>query len=135
MGSPRTESNRDPDEKPHEVTLTQPYYLGATPVTVGEFRAFVRATHYRTQGDYNWQDPGWKQTDDDPVVCLDWVDAVAFCVWLGEQDGRAYRLPTEAEWERACRAGTSTPFFFGAALLPEQADYDTRHPYRRKGRR
>jgi uncharacterized protein (TIGR02996 family) len=148
MGSPEEEEHRDPDEPAHEVTLTRPYYLGARPLTLGEYRAFVGATNHVTvaeqegfgmgwsrrrrtweQGAYNWRSPGWKQKDDEPVVCLAWDDSGAFCAWLGKIDGREYRLPSEAEWEHACRAGTTTPFFFGEDLLPGQANYNTRYPY------
>jgi formylglycine-generating enzyme required for sulfatase activity len=66
---------------------------------------------------YNWLRVGWKQTDRHPVVNVSWNDAVAFCAWLSKQEGQTYRLPTEAEWEYACRAGTSTPFHCGDATI------------------
>jgi formylglycine-generating enzyme required for sulfatase activity len=87
----------------HEVTITQPFYLGATKVTVGQFRAFVSATGAAT--DDAWQRPEWAQTDDYPVVNVSWFTAVNFCGWLSRKEGQHYRLPTEAEWEYACRAG------------------------------
>jgi uncharacterized protein (TIGR02996 family) len=146
MGSPEDEPHRDPDETPHPVTLTKPFYLGAAPVSRGQFRAFVEAAGYVTDAEraagtgwnaatgewevgYSWTIPGWRQKDDEPVVCLSWEDAIAFCAWLSQQEGRAYRLPTEAEWEYACRAGTSTPFFFGATLSAQQANFNTEFPY------
>jgi uncharacterized protein (TIGR02996 family) len=154
MGSPDDEHGRDPDEPAHEVKLTRPFYLGATPVTVGQFRAFALAAGYETQAEravgvgfnrqaesweqgpgYSWRWPGWKQADDEPVVCLSWEDARAFCAWLGESDGRRYRLPTEAEWEYACRAGTTTPFFNGLEVAAEEANYNTTLPYVGKPRR
>ncbi len=156
MGSPEDEKHRDPDELAHEVTLRRGYYLGAHPVTVGEFAAFVRDTRYETEaeqtsgvgwvresgtwerGPFNWRTPGWWQSQDDPVVCLSWADALAYCRWLSSlegEEGRTYRLPTEAEWEYACRAGTTTPFYFGDDLLPGQACYNLALPYSgRKGR-
>jgi formylglycine-generating enzyme required for sulfatase activity len=73
--------------------------------------------------DYSWRNPGFQQADDHPVVCVSWDDAVAFCKWLSRKEGKTYRLPTEAEWEYACRAGTSTLFWF-ANDPEESAKYD-----------
>ncbi len=147
MGSPEDEPFRDPDERAHPVTLTRPFYLGAGPVTVREFAQFIKDTGYWTaaesaagigwdaasgqwtRGPYSWKRPGWEQGGDEPAVCLAWDDAVAYCRWLSARDGREYRLPTEAEWEYACRAGTTTPFSSGADLAPTQANYDHRYPY------
>ena len=65
--------------------------------------------------EYTWQKPGFEQTDDHPAVGVSWRDAVAFCVWLSKKEGKTYRLPSEAEWEYACRAGTwGTPYWFGS---------------------
>ncbi len=96
----------------HEVEITQPFYLGATHVTVGQFRQFVDATKYPMWDD-RWEKPGWDQTDDHPVVFVAWNDAVDFCDWLSRMEGQDYRLPTEAEWEYSCRAGTTTRYWFG----------------------
>lgn len=124
----------DFDERPaHKVRISKPFYLGRHEVTVGQFKKFVEATGYRTlqdrtdpkrwyawvgkvgpaERDATWRDPIYQQTDDHPVVCLMRVDAQAFCDWLSETEGRTYRLPTEAQWEYACRAGTATHFSFG----------------------
>jgi serine/threonine protein kinase len=118
----------------HLVRLTKPFYLGTHEVTVAQFRAFVDATDYKTfaetdpkggiiwnpqlrrtdqRPDINWRTPGFPQTEDHPVCCLTWRDATAFCIWLSERESKRYRLPTEAEWEYACRAGTTTPYSYG----------------------
>ena len=124
------------DEKPqHRVRITRPFYLGVHEATVGEFRAFVKATGYRTDAEkdgmggrgwtgkvferkpeFTW-DTWWKdQTDRHPVVNVSWNDAAAFCEWLSKKEDKRYRLATEAEWEYACRAGTTTRFHSGDDL-------------------
>jgi eukaryotic-like serine/threonine-protein kinase len=133
MGSPPKETGHRDEEFQHEVVITQPYYLGMHEVTVGQFRVFVQDTGYRTEVEKSgagavrrvknntyapdpgctWREPGFEQTDDQPVVCVSWNDAVAFCVWLSRKEGKPYALPTEAEWEYACRAGSQTAYGFG----------------------
>jgi formylglycine-generating enzyme required for sulfatase activity len=129
MGSPKTEEGRNYDEDQHEVTITRPFYMGVCEVTRGQFRRFVKATGYQTEAEhgfggghgynpkansfgfgpgFSWRETGFEQTDDHPVVNVSWNDAVAFCDWLSKKEGKLYRLPTEAEWEYACRAGTTT---------------------------
>ena len=125
------------DEQPrHSVTLAQRFALGRAPVTVGEFRAFVRATGYaEAKGcnvwenrqviafpDRNWSTPGFAQTREHPVVCVSWHDASAYAAWLARRTGKAYRLPTEAEWEYAARAGTVSFFYSGDTLGFERAN-------------
>jgi formylglycine-generating enzyme required for sulfatase activity len=124
------------DERPqHHVRLTRAYYLSAHEVTVGQFRQFVDSTAYRTtaeksgQGgmhlfvsasryearpELNWRNPGFPQDDTHPVVQVSWDDAMAFCKWLSEKEGAIYRLPSEAEWEYACRAGIPAYWSFGS---------------------
>jgi formylglycine-generating enzyme required for sulfatase activity/tRNA A-37 threonylcarbamoyl transferase component Bud32 len=102
-----------PGEGPeHEVEISRPFYMGATEVTVGQFRQFVTQKNYLV-GDDRWKNPGWEQTDDHPVVFVSWNNAVDFCTWLSSKEGKTYRLPTEAEWEYSCRAGTRTRYSFG----------------------
>lgn len=134
MGSPETEADRYDGEVPHPVTLTAPFYLGVYPVTVGEFAAFVAATGYQTEAEtdggawgyaedwckkdaaLSWRTPGFEQTDRHPVVCVTWNDAQALTAWLNqvEEGGDlVYALPTEAQWEYACRAGSATAYWWG----------------------
>jgi formylglycine-generating enzyme required for sulfatase activity/serine/threonine protein kinase len=119
MGSGADDKDAWDDEKPrHKVTISKPFYLGKYKVTVGQFKRFVQATGYKTEaekaGDSStWKQPGFAQTDEHPVVYLSWNDAHAFCQWLAEETGAKVRLPSEAEWEYSCRAGTTTKFYFG----------------------
>jgi eukaryotic-like serine/threonine-protein kinase len=108
------EKDRLPTEGPeHEVEITQPFYMGTAEVTIGQFRQFVEEEGYHV-GDVRWTNPGSEQTDNRPVVFVSWQNAVDFCNWLSEKEGRKYRLPTEAEWEYSCRAGRSgTRYCFG----------------------
>ena len=95
----------DWDEKPaHRVTITQPFFMATTEVTQAQFRQF-KPKHN-----------GGRGADDDAVNNVTWNDAVAFCEWLSKKEGKTYRLPTEAEWEYACRAGTTTLFNTGDKL-------------------
>ncbi|HTU18544.1 MAG TPA: bifunctional serine/threonine-protein kinase/formylglycine-generating enzyme family protein [Gemmataceae bacterium] len=96
----------------HEVEITRGFYMGETEVTFGQFRQFVDEAKYNV-GDDRWKKPGWEQTDNHPVVFVDWNNAVAFCRWLSKKQGKKYRLPSEAEWEYSCRAGSKTRYSFG----------------------
>jgi formylglycine-generating enzyme required for sulfatase activity len=100
----------DTERPAHRVTIPCNFALGSFPVTVGEFRRF-----------HCGHAPG--ETDDLPVVRVSWHEAVAYCEWLTLQSGRSFRLPTEAEWEFACRAGSRTPFAPGHEISPAQANY------------
>lgn len=106
------------------VGIDKPIAMGRYPVTVGEWRAFVRATGWRQSGEVDWEAPGFHQTDAHPVVGVNWYDAQHYLRWLSEATGRSYRLPSEAEWEYACRAGTRTAFSFGDGISTDQANYD-----------
>lgn len=121
------------EHPPKESLVKKSFFLGKTEVTVGQFEEFVNATNYRTTSQqdvsggvgidaagklsvsttFSWKNPGFKQTSTHPVVNVSWCDADEFCKWLSKQEGKTYRLPTEVEWEYACRAGTSTRYWFG----------------------
>jgi formylglycine-generating enzyme required for sulfatase activity len=123
-------------ERPqHRVVISKPFLLGATEVTVGQFKKFS-ATGYETQAERKnlaqdgkhptYLNPNYAVTDDSPAATITWIDAVAYCKWLSEQEKTTYRLPTEAEWEYACRAGTTAQYSFGddVALLGHYGWYD-----------
>lgn len=130
------------DEYPiHEVNVNA-FALGKYEVTVAEFRKFVRDTNYQTDAERGngcnvysselkhwdwiegktWQDPNFTQQDNHPVVCVSWNDAIAYVNWLSEKTGERYRLPTEAEWEFAARAGSSANFTWGNEGTCKQAN-------------
>ena len=136
MGSPKPEAGRLISEEPeHWVRIAKPFALGHGTVTVGEFSRFVEASDYKTEAerspeqgiwaldrdkaewaqakDKNWRNPGFAQDDRHPVVGVNWNDAQAYVKWLGEKTGKAYRLPSEAEWEYAARAWTTSARFWG----------------------
>ncbi|MHC6202129.1 SUMF1/EgtB/PvdO family nonheme iron enzyme [Breznakiellaceae bacterium SP9] len=160
MGSPANEAGRYSDEGPqHQVTVSA-FSIGKYEVTVANFRTFVQATGYKTdaetsggasvwaggdlvmKADANWKNPYFTQTENSPVICVSWNDAVNYCNWKSRQEGltpaytisgtsvswnrsaNGYRLPTEAEWEYACRAGTTTPYSSGS-LVDNAGWYDS----------
>jgi formylglycine-generating enzyme required for sulfatase activity len=108
----------------HWVGIARPFAMGRYPVTVGEWRAFVEATGWQPDGEVDWAAPGFAQTDMHPVVGVSWGDAQQYLHWLSERTGQRYRLPSEAEWEYACRAGTKTAFSFGDTIDTSRANYD-----------
>ena len=118
MGSPETEQGRREREVQHQVTLTKPFLLGVHEVTQGQWQAVMGTTPWKGK-EYV------KEGDDYPATYVSWNDAVEFCRNLSEKEGVEYRLPTEAEWEYACRAGTTTAYSFGddASELGEYAWY------------
>jgi formylglycine-generating enzyme required for sulfatase activity len=128
MGSPDTEIGRYDDEGPqHRVTISRPFAVGKFTVSVDEFSHFVDATGYdtgpmcysRLNGDWknkkgvSWKHPDYAQGTRNPAMCLNWDDSHAYARWLSEKTNATYRLLTEAEWEYAVRANSTTPYFFG----------------------
>ncbi|RKU22924.1 glycoside hydrolase [Candidatus Poribacteria bacterium] len=106
----------DWDEQPvHQVTLTMPFYIGIFQVTNAQYETYD-PTHRALK---SFQNTGFSKEDDEAVVFVDWHDATRFCEWLSEEEGLPYRLPTEAEWEYVCRAGTTTHFHTGDILPSE----------------
>jgi formylglycine-generating enzyme required for sulfatase activity len=113
----------------HWVGIERPFALGRYPVTVGQWRKFVNASGWEVGGDVDWDKPGFVQNDRHPVVGVSWFDAQQYIRWLSEKTGRQYRLPTEAEWEYACRAGSKTAFSVGDTITTEQANFDGNYTY------
>ncbi|MBK8452282.1 MAG: SUMF1/EgtB/PvdO family nonheme iron enzyme [Thiofilum sp.] len=120
------------DELPFREVTVKAYQLAKTEVTVAQFRAFVEATNYKTTAEEqgscyslndkggwgdtkgnSWRQLGFKQTDNDPVACVSWNDAQAYIQWLKKETGKPYRLPSEAEWEYAARAGSDITYLWG----------------------
>lgn len=122
MGAPKNDAAQIECEAPqHLVEIAQPFYMGVYPVTRGQFAAFVEDAGYKAENEKTGDKPTWRNphfksyeaSDDDPVVFVSWNDAGQFCKWLSKKENKTYELPTEAEWEYACRAGTTTAYSFG----------------------
>ena len=127
------------DEKPVRVVrIGAPFALGVREVARGEFDRFVSATRrpmgdschvwnrgkWEEQSGFGWRRPGFAQTDDHPAVCVNWDDAQAYAAWLSRETGETYRLPSEAEWEYAVRAGTATKYHWGDGVGGNRANCD-----------
>jgi formylglycine-generating enzyme required for sulfatase activity len=136
MGSPESEVGRKADEGPqHEVTITRPFYMGVHEVTQQQYQAVIgnNPSWFSATGGGKDQVSNLN-TDDFPVETASWIEAVEFCRRLSELPeekrlGRSYRLPTDAEWEYACRAGTTTPFHLGTVLVGRLANFKADEPY------
>ena len=139
MGSPDSEENRGENEGPrHRVHITQPFWMGKYEITNAQFEAFVKDSNYQTTAEkagesigwdpqkqsygfvkgLSWKSPGFPDPAegkglDQPVVLVTWDDAKAYCDWLSQKTGEKFSLPTEAQWEYACRAGSSTMYPWG----------------------
>jgi formylglycine-generating enzyme required for sulfatase activity len=130
MGSPPDEVGRDVDERQFKVTLTKGFHIGVTPVTQKQWAQVMGAHYVSSDGVHPDELMGEHFTGDNfPINCVSWNEAEEFCRRLGAKENRNYQLPTEAQWECACRAGTSTPFNFGSKLTAELANIDPQSPY------
>ncbi|MEA5540781.1 formylglycine-generating enzyme family protein [Limnoraphis robusta Tam1] len=119
MGSPEDEPESRDDERPqHEVTI-QPFFLGRYTVTQAQWR--VVANYPQIERELN-PNPSRFKGDNRPVERVSWYDAIEFCQRLSAKTGREYKLPSEAQWEYACRAGTKTPFHFGETITTDLAN-------------
>lgn len=128
MGSPASEKGRRDAEGPaHSAKIERRFAVGVYEVTRSEFGHFVSATGHRTREPcwsrddrkstgIDWKNPGFHQTDRDPVVCVDWSDARAYADWLSQKTGKTYRLLDEWKWEYAARAGTTTARYWGKSV-------------------
>ncbi len=129
MGSPENEQQRKPNESPQHQVYVDDFFMGRYPVTQAQWKAVaalpqekiaLKISYSRFKG------------DDLPVERISWDEAVEFCQRLSKKTGINYRLPSEAEWEYGCRAGTKTPFHFGATITTDLANYDGRSSYRQE---
>ncbi|WP_066374986.1 MULTISPECIES: bifunctional serine/threonine-protein kinase/formylglycine-generating enzyme family protein [unclassified Anabaena] len=117
MGSPESEKDRRSNESPqHQVTVPG-FFMGKYPVTQAQYQAMMG------------KNPSYFKGDNRPVETVSWDDAVEFCKKLSQKTGKTYRLPSEAEWEYACRAGTTTPFYFGETITTDLVNYDGNYTY------
>jgi formylglycine-generating enzyme required for sulfatase activity len=118
MGSPANEAERDDDEGPqHQVTVPS-FFMGKYPLTQAQYQAIMG------------NNPSYFKGNNRPVETVSWDDAVTFCEELSQRTGKNYRLPSEAEWEYACRAGTKTPFSFGDNITTDLVNYNGNYPYK-----
>ncbi len=126
MGSPQEELENYPDEQPQHSVTVPSFFMGRYPITQAQWR--VVAAYPEIERELK-PDPSEFQGENRPVEQVSWEDAVEFCQRLSVKTSRSYRLPSEAEWEYACRAGTQTPFHFGETLTDEFANYDATEVY------
>ncbi|OBQ39610.1 MAG: serine/threonine protein kinase [Anabaena sp. CRKS33] len=118
MGSPTNEAERDDDESlQHQVTVPN-FFMGKYPLTQAQYQAIMG------------HNPSYFKGNNRPVERVIWNDAVTFCQKLSQKTGKNYRLPSEAEWEYACRAGTKTPFSFGDNITTDLVNYNGNYPYK-----
>jgi formylglycine-generating enzyme required for sulfatase activity len=126
MGSPESEEGRYSDESPqHQVTVPS-FFMGKYPVTQKQWQAVAALEKVKIDLE---SDPSNFKGDNLPVGCVSWDSVQEFCARLSQRTNQAYRLPSEAEWEYACRAGTTTPFYFGETISTDLANYNGNYTY------
>jgi len=126
MGSPETEEGHTDRESPQHQVSVKSFFMGKYPVTQAQWQAVAALPAVNTKLKAN---PSRFKGTSRPVELVSWYDTVEFCTRLSQKTGRQYRLPSEAEWEYACRAGTATPLHFGETITPELANYDGNYTY------
>ncbi|NEQ73768.1 MAG: formylglycine-generating enzyme family protein [Okeania sp. SIO2C9] len=117
MGSPKNELHRYDAESPQHQVILKPFYMSKYPITQNQYLAIMR------------ENPSDFKGENCPVERVTWHNAKKFCQKLSEKTGKIYRLPSESQWEYACRAGTTTPFYFGETITSELANYNGNYTY------
>ncbi|KOP23092.1 sulfatase-modifying factor protein [Hapalosiphon sp. MRB220] len=126
MGAPIEKRDSYKDERPQHRVIVSSFFMGKYPITQAQWRAVAALPKVNRD---LIPDPSHFKGDNRPVEYVSWYDAVEFCARLSKKTGREYRLPSEAEWEYACRAGTTTPFYFGETITTDLANYDGNYAY------
>ena len=119
-------------ERPQHQVIVPPFFIGKYPITQAQWKAIASRTDLKVEKDLDLNPANFKDHPDSdrrPVETVNWDDAIEFCARLSKLTGREYRLPSEAEWEYACRAGTTTPFYFGETITGKLANYDASNTY------
>ena len=132
MGSPPNEKDSYDDERPQQKVNVPTFFIGKYPITQAQWRAIASRTDLKVKQDLDLNPANFKDRPDSdrrPVEQVNWYDAIEFCARLSKLTGREYRLPSEAEWEYACRAGTTTPFYFGETITGKLANYRASETY------
>ena len=132
MGSPEDEADRTAGERPRHRVTAPAFYMGKYPVTQAQWQAVANLSRVERKLKLN---PSYFKGDNRPVEKVSWDEAVEFCKRLSRHTGEKYHLPSEAQWEYACRAGTTTPFYFGETISTEQANYNGDYAYDTYGNR
>ncbi len=128
MGAPASEEGSSDRERPRQEVTVPPFLIGKFTITQRQWRAIAEDKSLKAKRNLN-PEPSYFRGDDRPVEQISWHDAREFCARLSKKTGRPYRLPAEAEWEMACRAGTTTPFAFGETITPVIVNYNGNYPY------